>query len=92
MLLVPSLCTSRTTANLLTVSSHSHAPSGYAPFFSLKINVHLSLLLYSYTIWLNINYSVITEVDAMIKLENDSDDIQECCLTQQGQMEVILRL
>lgn len=59
-------------------------------FISLKINGHLPLLLSSYTIWYNNNYSVITEVDVMIKAENDSDDTQECCLTQHGQISSFL--
>lgn len=71
MLLVPSPCTGRTSANLLTVSSRSHAPSGYGAyfisfFFPREINAHLSLLLYCYTLLLNINYTALTGVDAVM--------------------------
>lgn len=34
----------------------------------MKINVHLSLLLYIYSIWLNISYSMTTELDGKWKI------------------------
>lgn len=76
MLLAVSPCAGTTLANLLTVSSRSHAPSGAGTYSALsfffflahEVNAHLSsvpLLLHTgYTHLLNINYPAPTGVAA----------------------------
>lgn len=69
MLFAPSPCTSRTAANLLTVSSRE--PSGYATTFALKRkkkNQCASAAVgVSYRMRLNINYSVTAQVERIGK-------------------------